>query len=338
MASFGLDIGSHSVKAVELAREGENWRLLAAGVSEVPSPGMQSENEKDLLAVSTAVRKLHSDAKISTPNVVLALPETQVFTRPVKFPALTEKEVASAIQWEAEQYIPIPISEAVVDYQIIGTKQDQTGQTEVLLVAAPKVLVEKYMKVARNAGLKPIAVETELVALARSIGPAGKTALVVDFGATSTDIAITRDKQLVFSRSIPTAGEAFTRAVSQSLGVDPSQAEEYKRTYGLAAGKLEGKIKTAIDPIFRVVVDELKKAIQYWVSQEQGSDVQVAVLTGGTAGLPEVAPLIANSFGIEVTIGDPFATLIKNEALGKQLAPFAPLYAIAVGLAQREGG
>lgn len=337
MAAFGLDIGSKTIKVVELAREGNAWRLVAAGVTSAPLRGLQSESEQDLLAVSAAIRKLYADAKISTPNVVLALPEAQVFTRPVKFPALTDQEVASAIQWEAEQYIPIPVAEAVIDYQIIGRRQDTTGETHVLLVAAPKTLVEKYLKVAKNAGLKPMAVETELTALSRSIAPAGKTALIVDFGATSTDIAICLDRQLVFSRSIPTAGEAFTRAVSQGLGVDVAQAEEYKRAYGLAAGRLEGKVKGAIDPIFRVVSDELKKAIQYWLSEQQGSAVQAVVLAGGTAGLPEVAPLLAKATGLEVTIGDPFAQVSKDPNLAKQLSGFAPLYAIAAGLAQREG-
>lgn len=337
MSAFGLDVGSQLIKAVELAREGDSFRLVAAGVAQAPPKGMESESEQDLTAISTTIRKLYSDSKISTPNVVIALPESQVFTRLVKFPALTDQEVASAIQWEAEQYIPIPIAEATVDYQIVARKQDTTGETSVLLVATPRALVEKYLNVARNAGLRPVAVETELLALSRSIAPAQKIALVIDFGATSTDIAICQDRQLVFSRSIPTAGEAFTRAVSQGLGVDVTSAEEYKRTYGLSAGKLEGKVKTALDPIVKVVIDELKKAIQYWLSEQQGAPVEIAALTGGTAGLPEVSPIVADTLGIEVTIGNPFAQVSKDEVAARQLSGFAPIYAIAVGLAKREG-
>lgn len=337
MPAFGLDIGSHSIKAVELVREGENFRLVAAGITASPPKGMAPENEAELLQVSEAIKRLVTDTKISVRNVVVALPESQVFARPVKFPPLTDAEIASAIQWEAEQYIPIPASDAVIDYQIIGRKQDTTGETSVLLVAAPKALVEKYMKVVKNAGLNPVAVETELIALSRSIAPPDKTALIIDFGARSTDIAVCVNRQLVFSRSFPTAGEAITRAVAQGLAVEAGQAEEYKRAYGLAAGRLEGKVRVAIDPIFKVIEDELKKAIQYWISEQQGSQINVVVLSGGTAGLPEVSTSLAQALGMEVTIGDPFAQIVKDAELAKSLAGYSPLYAIAVGLAQREG-
>jgi len=336
MPAFGLDIGTHSIKVVELSRDGGGWHFVSAGIAQAPPKGMQSENEQDLLSVSQVIRKLYTDARISTPNAVLSLPESQVFTRMVKFPAMTDREVASAIHWEAEQYIPIALEEAVIDYQIIGRRQDGGNSVDVLLVAAPKFLVEKYISVAKNAGIRPTAIETELIALSRSVAPPNKSALLVDFGAASTDIAISINKQLVFSRSIPIGGEAFTRSVAQGLGIDIAAAEEYKKAYGLSAGKLEGKVKTALDPVFRVVLEEFKKAIQYWVEQESGTPIQQLVLTGGTAGLREITPLITQNLGIETVIADPFGGISKNKAIADQLSGFAPLYSIAVGLAQRE--
>ena len=114
------------------------------------------------------------------------------------------------------------------------------------------------------AGLNPIAVETELIALTRGLAPTDKTSLIMDLGANSTDIAIARNSMLVFSRSIPIAGEAFTRSVSQGLGLSAPQAEEYKKTYGLVTTQLEGKVKAALDPVLRLVVDEVKKAINFY--------------------------------------------------------------------------
>src|SRR3989344_8947079 len=107
--SVGLDIGSKTIKVVELAKDGANWRLKASGiVSYKGVPPEQSKEDKELAPLSTAIKKLYKDAKISSKNVAISLPETQVFTRTVKFPPLNDAEIASAVKWEADQYIPIP--------------------------------------------------------------------------------------------------------------------------------------------------------------------------------------------------------------------------------------
>lgn len=330
--SFGLDIGSHSVKVVQLAKEGEKWRLLAAGLAPTPSPGIASESEKAHIAVAEAIKKLLNDAKITERNVVFALPEAEVYTRLVSFPPLTEAEVASAIEWQVESYIPIPKKDAIYDHQIVNKTEKGV---EVLLVASPKLIVSKYMKVLDLVSLNPLAAETELIALSRSIAPVNKRCLVVDFGASSTDIAVAVNKQVMFSRSFPTGGEAFTRAVAQGIGVQVPQAEEYKKTYGLTETQLEGKVKQSIEPVVSVFIDELKKAIAYWANDHPNEPVETAVLSGGSAGLPALVPILTNKLGIEVTIGDPFATVLKDERVAKSLASYAPLYAIAVGLAMR---
>ena len=186
------------------------------------------------------------------------------------------------------------------------------------------------------AGLSLASVETDLIALVRSLAPSDQTVLLVDFGGRSTDIAVAKNAQLIFSRSIPTAGEAFTRAVAQTLGVEESQAEEYKRTYGLSATELEGKVKGALEPVFRVVADEMKKAIQFYQADEKGDIPRSAVLSGGTAGMPEAASTLTKLLGIEVVVGNPFARVDVDPSAVKQLAGFAPLYGIAVGLAMGE--
>lgn len=333
MASIGLDIGSHSIKAVALNREGKVWRLIAAGVAATPSPGISAESEKALVAVSEAIKKLFSDAKINDKKVSLALPEPIVYTRLIPFPPLSDTEVSSAMEWQIESYIPIPKRDAFYDHQIVSRSEKEV---EVLLVAAPKGTVEKYMRVVEQANLEPVSIETELIALSRSIAPPNKRAIVVDLGASSTDAAVVINGQLVFSRSFPTAGEALTRAVAQAIGVQTHQAEEYKRTYGLESSQLEGKVKQAIDPVLSVVVDELKKAAGFWENDHPNQPIEAVILSGGTAGLPELIPILTNFLGTEVIIGDPFARVVRDEKVAKALASYAPLYAIAVGLAMKD--
>mgnify|MGYP002622845718 CR=1 FL=1 len=335
--SVGLDIGSRTIKIAELAPEGKTFRLKGSGVVGYKGASLEKlQDDKDLSAMAQIISKLHQQAGISTKDVSIALPETQVFTRTIKFPLLTDQEIASAVKWEAEQYIPIPINEAIVQHQILERRESATPpEVAVLLVASARKLVEKYVKVIQLAKLNPVAVETELMAITRALAPENQTALVVDFGARSTDIAIAKNKQLSFSRSIPTAGNALTRALAQNLGVSEQQAEEYKRTYGMATNQLEGKVKGALEPVFAMVVDEIKKAIHFHQSEEKGDAPVSAIVSGGTASMPEIISILTNTLGLEVSIANPFANVAVDSEAAKALAPYAPLYSIAVGLAMR---
>lgn len=333
----GIDIGSKTIKIVELVKSGNKIRLKASGivVHKGKTPDIAKE-EKDMVEVSEAIKKLYKEAKISSRDVAIALPEAKVYTRVIKFPPLTDSEIASAVKWEAEQYIPIPMNEAIIQYQVIERREDLSpAQVSVLLVAAQKAMVDKYARCIEMASVNLVAVETELMSLVRSLAPNEGTVLLVDFGARSTDIAIAKNSQLMFSRSIPTAGDALTRALAQSLSITPLQAEEYKKTYGLSS-QLEGRVKKALDPVFKIVADEMKKAIYYYMSEEKGDSPASAVLAGGSAGLPEVAGALTKMLGLEVVVGNPFAKIeVDPEAL-RSLSGYSPLYSIAVGLAMRE--
>lgn len=334
----GLDIGSKTIKLVELAQEGNTFRLKASGIVGYKGRSLeQSKDDKEMAVLAEAVKKLHKEAKVSSRDVAIALPEPQVYTRTIKFPLLTDAEIASAVKWEAEQYIPIPVNDAIVQHQILERREDVSpAQVEVLLVAAPKALVDKYLKLVEMAGLNLAAVETGLMALVRSLAPLDQAILLVDFGARSTDIAIAKKGLLYFSRSIPTAGEAFTRAVSQTLGIEEQQAEEYKRTYGLSSLQLEGKVRKALDPIFRLVADEMRKAMHFYQSEEKGELPKSVILSGGTAGMPEAASSLTKLLGLEVVVGNPFTKVEVAPEAVKSLSGYAPLYSIAVGLAMRE--
>jgi type IV pilus assembly protein PilM len=335
---IGLDIGSKTIKIVDLDKSGDKFQLKASGiVGYTGNPPEKIDDSKEFSVLAGIVKKLHRETKISSRDVAIALPEPSVYTRPIKFPLLTDAEIASAVKWEAEQYIPIPAKDAIIQHEILEKLENTTPpQISVLLVAAPKKLVEKYAKVVELAGLKLVAVETELISLVRAMAPENQTVLLVDFGARSTDLAIAKNRQLTFSRSISTAGEAFTRAVEQGLGVEKTQAEQYKRTYGMSTQQLEGKIKGAITPVFQVVADEIKKSFHFYQTEEKGDTPKSAVLTGGTAGMPEAASLLTQLLGIEVVVGNPFARVEVAPEAVNSLAGYAPLYAIAVGLAMRE--
>lgn len=333
----GIDIGTKSIKIIELAK-GSNgaWQMKSSGA--VGYSGVapdKAQDDKELAQIADVIKKIFIQIGITAKDVNLALPESLVFTRVIKFPLLSDEEVGAAVKWEAEQYIPIPASEAVIQYTILD-RNESTSQTSVLLVAAPKAIVEKYVKVVRLAGLTPVSAETELTALARSLSTKTGVSVLLDLGSSATDMSIVKDSNVVFTRSIPVAGEAFTRAVSQGLNITPLQAEEYKKTYGLLDNQLEGKVKNALSPVIRMVIDEIKKAIHFYQSDEKGETPTAVIITGGASVMPGIVPFLTDALGIETVVGDPYAKLTLDPETAKSLAPYASIYGTAIGLAMRE--
>lgn len=336
---LGIDIGSKTIKVVELERTGDSYSLLASGVVGYSGTTVDKmTDEKEMTALSQVIKKLCTEARISSKEATISIPEPLAFTRTIKFPPLTDSEIASAIKWEAEQYIPIPVNEAIIQHTVLKRNDSPgtDGGVIVLLVAAPRAIVEKYVKVVQMAGITPIAVETELIALTRALAPQDKSVLLTDLGGSSTNIAVVNHRLLSFSRSLPVAGDAFTRAVSQNLAITPQQAEEYKKAYGLSSSQLEGKIKGALDSVVRLVADEIKKAVNYYLTEEKGESPTSLIMSGGSSGMPEIINAMTNATGMEVLVGNPFARVRVDPNFMQKLAPFAPLYGVAVGLAMRE--
>jgi len=335
MESFGLDIGSHNIKLVQLKKNKDKYQLVSFGSAPSTEKGLLSDSETDLVALGEIIKKLHQDRNVRTKNVVTALPQNQIFTRMITLPAISEAEIESALRWEADQYIPIPLSEAILSHEIVGKhKEDSQEKIDLILAAAPKLLVEKIVKVLKIAGLNPISIEMEINSLARSLTTNGNSILLIDFGAKSTDIAIVENGTIVLVHSTVTGGEALTRAVSLELGLDISQSEAYKRSYGVDAEKLEGKIKSALTPVLSTIVNEIKKVA--YLYQEKGKNIQRVVISGGGAALPEMNTLLAKELGAEVEIGDPFSRIIEDALLGKIPLQERTLYAVALGLAMKE--
>lgn len=333
LPKLGLDIGSAAVKLVELAPlGGGGWRLLSAGSMPVPA-GAWIDSPSSQTAVTNTIIKLLRETGVRSRRVVTALPEEQISTHVLEMPVLADSEIGQALTWQVEQYIPIPIEQAIWSWQVISRSEDGL---EVLLAAASKNLVDGYRKVAEQAGLEVVAIETELMATARSISPAvsGST-VIVDVGAKSTDVGIVTGSQLVFARTVPTAGEAFTRAIESVLGMDTAQAEQYKTSYGFAEEYMGGKLYTAMKPVLAIIATEVKKTIDFYVSKHAQEVIKVVTLSGGAAALPEMVKMLSEMLGLEVVIGDPFSRVEMGEEQKKVLTPMAAFYSVAVGLSMR---
>lgn len=335
---IGLDIGSHSIKLVEIGRRKDEAILLAAGSIPTPPKAILAINPEDLESIATVVKKLWKETGAQTKNVNIALPESQVFTRVIEVPQLSDRELTSAIKWEAEQYIPLPLDQVTVDFTILReARETGTNKMEVLLVASPKTLVEKYVTILELAELTPVAVETEIIAAARSlIRSTGsvRTVMIVSLGAQTTDLAILRNGIFSFTRSISSGGEALSRAVAQAFGFEISQAEEFKKTYGIEKDKLEGKLLTAVSPIMDTIISEMKRAIAYYQEKYKDENIGVAIISGGTAKVPGMVVYMAEKLGVEVQLANPWLGIVRDPRF-HVLDTEGPVFSVAVGLAFR---
>lgn len=336
--TVGFDIGSHSIKLIELARDGDQTALIAAGSMPTPPKAMMSTIQADLESVAVAVKQLIKDTGTKSRSVNIALPESKVFTRVIEVPELSPRELSSAIKWEAEQYIPLPLDQVNVDFTVLrDSKQTGTNKMEVLLVAAPKALIDKYLTIMEMAELTVVGAETEIIATSRAAArsiPNVQTVMIVSLGAQTSDIAILQNGVLMFTRSVSAGGEALTRAIAQSLDFNLTQAEEYKRAYGMQKDKLEGKIITASKPILDTITSEITRAFAFYQEKYKDEHIQTILLSGGTARLPGMVTYLAEALGVEVQLVNPWVG-IGRDARFNVLSQEGPNFCVAVGLALR---
>lgn len=336
--AFGLDVGQQSIKAVWLSTEKEGFFLQSAARVATPQKGMLSESPLDQEEMAHAIRTMLSEANITTKYVNIALPENQVYTRVIDMPVLSDKELLSAIYWEAEQYIPVPLNTITLDYKVLvrPQKPEEGPKMQVLLVGAPTVLIDKYEKVLSLAGLTIASIETEILSSIRSIaiGETYPPTLIASIGAVSTSLAIIEKNLIKFTYSFPTGGIALSRAIAASFGFSLEQAEEYKKAYGLSSQSLGGKIAQVVDPVLAVILSEIKKARAFYAEKSKGVPIRQIMLAGGSAKLPGLTTYITNAVGIETGIADPWKVLMSQE-VSKDIVDDASSYTVAVGLAMR---
>lgn len=336
---FGLDIGTTSIKVVWFLQQKEGLLLSAALSASTPPKGMLSESPVDLEMMAQAIKQIIEEGKIITPYVNVALPENQVYTKVIDMPALSDKELSSAIYWEAEQHIPVPLPNITLDWKVL--EKPKEAQTEekmrVLLVGAPTALLNKYQKILGMAGLTITSMETEILSAIRAlISKESPNTLIAQIGAVNTSLAIVKNGIVVFVYSVPTGGIAISRAIAADFGFTTDQAEAYKKTYGVSKEALEGKIGKTAQPVLMSIISEIKKSLSFYNEKyKNDAAVKQILLSGGTAKLPGVDAFFADAIGIETVVANPW-TVLGSQNVAKEILDNATDYTIAVGLALRD--
>ncbi|MBN1374053.1 type IV pilus assembly protein PilM [Candidatus Dojkabacteria bacterium] len=335
---FGIDFGNHSVKAVYLKNFASKTPELA-GIGNIKTPFgvLNSENDVHKDRLASVVRQMINDAGIRVKQVVAAVPESVVSTRVSTYKGVKESELAQAVYWDAKQSLPVPIEEMQVDHTVLGEKKE-TQEFLVLRVAATKKIIQTYIDVLERAGLEPIAIETEGVAIARMIKHTTgiPEAIVLDFGSQTTDMSIVKQGNLVFSQSISTGSDSLTRSIMNDFSLEYPQAEEYKIKYGLEASQLEGKIFNSLEPIVKIIVGEVVRGIEFYKSQTGFSSPKDVYLVGDGALLPGLALYLTDQLGLNISLADPWQNFKIRGEYEKILENSRSAYAVAVGLALKD--
>lgn len=332
----GVDIGTSSIKLVKV-QSGNVIRVITALHAPITKNLLTSDNPKDQEELANALRKIMHEGQISQKEVALALPESQVFTRVIDMPALTEQEVASALNWQAEQYIPLPLSEVNLDFSIIHRPTDTKDKMKVLLIAAPVKVINRYSKILELSGLTASFLETEIVAYTRIFknqALSGNALLAIDWGFNTTDVGIIADGAVLFTHSIPVGGDALSRAIAEAFSFQYPQAEEYKKTYGLDINQLQGNVQKTLRPVIDSILGELKKSMAFY-DQKFSIPIKSVMVLGGGALMPGLVSYVAESLSLEVQIANPWESYQLDPSINaiKSLSSF---YSIATGLSLRE--
>lgn len=332
---FGLDVGTNSLRLVQLNPSGSRYVLKSFGYAPIPEGLSQSDSKLDMQKIAQSIETLIKQTGTSTKNVVSAIPGTSTFTATIDLPPMSHAELEKAIAYQAEQNLPVKLDDVRFDYQVI--KEDpQTKELRVMLIAATKSKVKQFIELLNMAKLNVLAMETSAVAMARSLSVADSPhAMILDIGATTSEIAVLEKGVLNQTRSFPLAGYAITRAVSQQLGLDINQAEQFKQRFGLSQDKLEGQVYKASEPIIRNILDEAVRSAKFY-EEQTGSSIQRIILTGGSSRLPLLLEFIKSYMNVEVMYGNPWVNVSYASKLNDSITKTAPDFATAVGLAMRQ--
>jgi type IV pilus assembly protein PilM len=350
---LGVDIGTHSVKIVEASKEGGRFRLENYGLFEledvdknVASKQVPVAYEQDL---AWGIKETLKLAKISSVEVVASIPSFSTFATVITMPFLSEQDIAKTIPYEARKYIPLPLSEVVLDWSIVNVtppdkqpilpeKKEGRGKqasVEVYIAAVSKDETVRYQNIMKQAGLSLRALELENSALIRAlVGNDLSPIAVVNIGGRSTSILIVDQGFERISHNYEVGGYEITKSIARSLNVNFKRAEELKKTMGLKSQD-SGMVNTAMSSLIDLIVFETKKIIRNYEDAKK-TKISRVLLIGGSANMPMFAQYFQEKIGLPISLGNPLARMIFEPRLELIKGELNSTFAVAMGLAMRE--
>ncbi len=358
---LGVDIGTSSIKIVQLSNVNNRAKLVTYGMANISSDLARSKTPETVEIVANTIKKIISKSRISTKVCAAALPTFSVFNSVISLPNMNKVDLGSAVKWEAKKFIPFPIEDMILDWKII---QDSTPENKkdsllknskkkkrnkasdfittkskfnkVLLTAAPKNLVSIYLDIFKKAGLELFSLEVESFAMARSLIDDGSSStMIVDIGSVTTDVAVVENGLPVLNRSIEIGGNMMTQSIANSLNISFERAEQFKQDFGLVSSSEDSSnIPKKIEETLSPMVNEIKYVLDLYRRQGSGV-VEKVILSGGSAYLPNLTDYLRKVLDTSVYIGDAWHKVMYPKELKPVLDEIGPRFSVAIGLSLR---
>jgi type IV pilus assembly protein PilM len=336
---FALDIGTNAIRVVQLKKAGNGWVLDHYGYAPVDSKLTSGDSEEARRKVSEVIMTAVGQSGIKTKNVVIGLPSSKTFTTIIDVPVSSESELRSTMKYQIDQYIPMAVDEAKVDWALLGPSLRAQNQQEVLLSSVARVYSEERLEMVEALGLNVIAAEPDPIAMVRALTVPGSQGAVVqlDMGENSTDIAIVYGDAPRLIRTIPTGVGSFVKATVSNLNVQDDQARQFILKFGLAPDRLEGQVLRALETTLENFASEIVKSIKFFETRYPSVVTDGVLLAGFASAIPQFDNYLASKVGKQVHVANPWQSIQMTENDQKQLGPVATEFATVIGLAKRSG-
>lgn len=339
---FGLDISTLSLKLIYFKKKKDKYKLASYGKKDIPNgiikDGQITNQEKLASIIKSAIKEVNGES-LRTKYVNCSLPEEKSFIRVLQMPQMTKEELESAVQWEAEANIPLPIDKVYLNWQIVSSSE-KDKKMEVIIAASPKNLVDSYLETLEKAGLFPVSMEMESIATIKSIidqKKLGKTSMIIDIGATRTSLMIFANHAPRFTTNLSVFGQTFDEELMKKLQLKSLKlAEKVKLEHGFE--KKDKKVFSVMSLVGIELKDQIEKRINF-CQGELGlcQSMDDIILVGGGSQIKGIIPFLTIQLKRKVSLGDPWVNVkildFENKKMPILSRLNASLYSTAIGLA-----
>lgn len=335
---FALDIGTNAVRVLQLSSTGpDSWALVHFGYAPLDEKTSESNSPESQRRLGEVIMTAVGQSGIRSKNVVIGLPSAKTFTTVVEVPTMPETELRSTMKYQVDQYIPMAVAEAKVDWALLGPSLHDPKQQEVLIASTANTYAEERLEFIEGLGLDVIAAEPDPLAMVRSLLPEGITdaRLIIDVGEQSTDLAITYAGSPRLVRTIPMGVRSLVKAAVQNLNVQDDQARQFILKFGLAPDRLDGQVYRAIESTLDNFATELTKSIKFFQTRYPNTPVGGILLSGFSAVVPQFGDYVTAKTGIASSLANPWQKVRVSQSDQQQLMSVASEFATVIGLAQR---
>lgn len=341
---IGLDIGSSSIKLVELGESKNTYKLQNLGIAPLPPEAIVDGALMDSVTIIDTIRELIANTKAKTKDVITSVSGHSVIVKKITLPLMSDSELEESIQWEAERYIPFDINEVNIDFQIFGSSSENPEVMDVVLVAAKKDIINDYVSVIIESGLNPVIIDVDAFAIENMLSvnyemEKDETVAMANVGASITNINILKNNMTAFTRDIFKGGNQITEEIQRQLHIDYEEAEKIK-----VGSKIDATSQSIIQEVLRSASEslaiEIGNSMEFFQSTTTYEKISKLYLSGGGSKIKDFDIVLQQQIGIPVEIVNPFKKIEyseKNFDL-EYLREIGPMMAVGVGLATRKVG